>query len=130
MTKEMDADLAREIWAKLEKDPEFVKSMEQGQKDFEEHRTYIWDMERGVEYPNPDWPKDGDQPRWTGERPIEFWDEITKKRRSAHHIDAETGLAHRPNSLDESNAEQVSTVALGREAPSEPVRLRHSAPRI
>ena len=56
-------DACRQVWAWLESEPDFAERMAQAEKDMEAGRFYTFDPETGDSHPNPNWPKDGPQPR-------------------------------------------------------------------
>lgn len=55
--------LDRLVWRELERDQDFMASMREGEAYFAAGRFYRWDPETGETTPNPDWPKEGPQPR-------------------------------------------------------------------
>jgi hypothetical protein len=50
------------VWEKLDREPGFRERMERAKRDMEAGRWFHRD-ENGEWVPNPDWPKDGPQPR-------------------------------------------------------------------
>lgn len=54
---------AAEVWAAIEADPELVEEIRKGGEDIAVGRWYAFDTKTGETTPNPDWPKDGPQPR-------------------------------------------------------------------
>jgi hypothetical protein len=55
--------ISRRVWADFLARPGVREDLAQGRSDFEEHRTYVWNLDTGLVSPDPRWPKDGPQPK-------------------------------------------------------------------